>query len=172
VPRKKMTIQFFYFLFSLRSTPLLVPVMFVMLYNPCWSQDVPVIKVQRSRPLTFFQQGVKRDTISKDRGDVFYLFVPDSLIPILSIRCENGRFDPAGSDTSIKLTFIPGHRYESFFERVHNKGPEPGRGKLYVFRSVIDGASDLTENAVHILFYDKRTGKKFLENRFLFVRKP
>jgi len=137
------------------------PVIFLLSFNNAFCQDIAVVHLKKEKPLLFFQKGVKSDTIIKNKNDVFYLSVPDSLESSISIQVENGRLEPLAKDTLIKLVYLKGLKYESLFLRTEGK-------RSSEFKTLINGASELENSLIRIRLFDRRSGKVILENLFFY----
>lgn len=112
----------------------------------------------------FFQKGNTTDTISLNRGDLFYLHVGDSLKKTISILVENASMWPVQGDTTIQLRYVPGIRYEHVYikEQAHATG--------YTFKSLVNGSAVVEKNKILIQVFDKRKEDIILENRYVFLR--
>ena len=130
-------------------------------------QNTKLITFKKDRPFVFFQQGIKKDTITQNKGDLFYLQVPDSLVSNLVISVENAKLDNISGDTLIRLTYVKGHKYESFFTKEENS---KGEG-VHKFTTAVNGASSVPEKEIRVTFIDKlKNGKVILENRFIYQK--
>ncbi len=147
------------------STRIFLLYLFFAISGVLCSQQVVVVK--RDRAFAFFQKGEQRDTVSKNKGDVFYLHIPDSMKSFVVISVENGKFDVIAGDSLLRLTYLRGHKYESFFVKEED---EQTRKVTNKFITAVNGASSLPGNEVLITFYDKRSpGKSIIENKFWFA---
>src|SRR5688572_8661567 len=74
---------------------------FLFLVSCClYSQTPQKIKFSKSSSMIyFFQAGEKQDTIIKNKSDLFYLWVPDTLKEIIVINVDNGQFQQTDTDT-------------------------------------------------------------------------
>jgi hypothetical protein len=106
--------------------------------------------------MVFFQQGVKKDSISKNNGDVFYLLVPDSLKELVSIAVDNGRLLPTGNDSLVTLSYLPGISYES----IYVKEERADRTAATTLKTLINGASTLDRNYVRIRILHRIKGEQ------------
>ncbi len=62
-----------------------------------------------------FKMGPKNDTILKNKTDLFYIKLPDSLKKSLLIYTENGRLLSTGNDTIYRMLPIKGMAYSHSF---------------------------------------------------------
>lgn len=72
-------------------------------------QTIKVKKVDNR--FLFFQIGKQNDVLEKDKNDLFYIKLPDSLKQDLQIQVENGHFTKTSNDTVFKLIPIRGMKY-------------------------------------------------------------
>ncbi len=107
------------------------------------------------RQLIFFKLGRKTDTIPDNSR--FYLFISDTLQPYIDIEVYNGRLDLQVRDTIFALEYITGIRYLCDF---------PRKGKNFIFRTVVDGSSDMPAREMLIRIVDRRDEELLLENRY------
>ena len=72
-------------------------------------QETKTIRFSKEKnQLYFFQSGLKRDTIQRGEGDLFYLLIPDTLKENLRISIENAKMEVLPGDSLVRLVFIPG----------------------------------------------------------------
>lgn len=110
----------------------------------------------------FFQKETKSDTIIKDKNDVFYFIVPDSLKKRISVLVENGRLQTTHNDSLVKLNYLAGLKYETFFQK-----SEKGKQEL---KTLINGATEYPKQNILLEVLDKETGKVMLKNSFFYVK--
>lgn len=101
----------------------------------------------------FFQKGIKNDTIIKNKSDLFYIKLPDSLKQNIQIFLKNGQFVKTDNDTLYRLIQIPGMKYS------HSK-PDS------VFSTLLEGHCPLSKN-ISIEFINTKTQQIFLKNIFI-----
>lgn len=126
-----------------------------------FSQKHPKIRAKRESGLIFFQKGAKSDTLVKNKSDLFYVYVPDSLRKNYSILTENGQLQPAQADSVFKFTYLYGLKYESLFIKV-------AYNYQTALRTLINGTSAIESNKIRIQVFDKKEEKVILENVFFY----
>ena len=104
----------------------------------------------------FFQRGIKTDTIIKNKSDLFYIKLPDSLKNNIQIFLKNGQFIKTDTDTLYRLIHISGMKYS------HSK-PDS------VFNTLLEGNCTPSKN-ISIEFINTKTQGAFLKN--IFIVKP
>jgi len=136
-----------------------------MLFNRLvYHAQVKTIKLKKDRPFLFYQQGNKTDTISKNKGDVFYLSVPDSIKENLHIHLENGQLVRTQNDSLYKLNYVPAIRYECYFV----KSKESDNKDVYLFKTLINGVSSESSNVIRITFKVNYKEQPLIENKFYY----
>ena len=98
----------------------------------------------------FFQRGIKTDTIIKNKSDLFYIKLPDSLKNNIQIFLKNGQFIKTDTDTLYRLIHISGMKYS------HSK-PDS------VFNTLLEGNCTPSKN-ISIEFINTKTQGAFLKN--------
>jgi hypothetical protein len=101
----------------------------------------------------FFQRGIKTDTIIKNKSDLFYIKLPDSLKNNIQIFLKNGQFIKTDTDTLYRLIHISGMKYS------HSK-PDS------VFNTLLEGNCTPSKN-ISIEFINTKTQRPFLKNIFI-----
>ncbi len=101
----------------------------------------------------FFQKGIKSDTIIKNKSDLFYIKLPDSLKNNIQIFLKNGQFIKTDTDTLYRLIHISGMKYS------HSK-PDS------VFNTLLEGNCTPSKN-ISIEFINTKTQGAFLKNIFI-----
>ena len=101
----------------------------------------------------FFQKGIKTDTIIKNKSDLFYIKLPDSLKNNIQIFLKNGQFIKTDTDTLYRLIHISGMKYS------HSK-PDS------VFNTLLEGNCTPSKN-ISIEFINTKTQRPFLKNIFI-----
>jgi hypothetical protein len=101
----------------------------------------------------FFQRGIKTDTIIKNKSDLFYIKLPDSLKKNIQIFLKNGQFIKTDTDTLYRLIHISGMKYS------HSK-PDS------VFNTLLEGNCTPSKN-ISIEFINTKTQDAFLKNIFI-----
>jgi hypothetical protein len=119
------------------------------------------IKVKKQ--LQFYQLGKICDTVSAGKGDLFYLSVPDSLKKQVSVLIENGKLDLVKNDSLVKLSYLPGLRYEGLFVSKDSNPESP-----FVFKSLINGISTTEKKKILIRIVNKKKDKALLEKEYYF----
>lgn len=101
----------------------------------------------------FFQKGLKSDTVIKNKNDLFYIKLPDSLKQNIQIFLNNGQFIKTDNDTIYRLIQIPGMKYS------HSKTDS-------VFNTLLEGNCTPSKN-ISVEFINTKTQKVFLKNIFI-----
>lgn len=101
----------------------------------------------------FFQRGINTDTIIKNKSDLFYIKLPDSLKNNIQIFLKNGQFIKTDTDTLYRLIHISGMKYS------HSK-PDS------VFNTLLEGNCTPSKN-ISIEFINTKTQGAFLKNIFI-----
>jgi hypothetical protein len=129
------------------------------------AQEPSKIKFKKENQFYFFQKGLPNDSIIRDVSDKFYLVVPDSLKPLLSIQADNGQLTSTANDSIVKLGHFPGLKYETIFIPIDEITGEKKINK-YKIKTMINGTSELPRNRIRIVIINKRTGEVLLTNTF------
>ncbi|MCE3260816.1 MAG: hypothetical protein K0S12_2457 [Bacteroidetes bacterium] len=136
------------------------------------AQTVKKIKVKKpaENTLFFFQKGEKSDTIVKNKNDLFYLLVSDTLKSHLIIQIENGRLQKTYNDSLYQLVHIKGISYEAVYEKtpVVLDEMESKPGFRYEFKSRINGVPSQPGNVIRVTFRSEKTTKLLPENVFYY----
>jgi hypothetical protein len=127
------------------------------------AQPAATIRFKRTGELIFFfQQGPQSDTIFRTRHHRFYLLVPDSLKPQITLEVENGRLMPATNDSIVEFSHMKGLKYESLYLAGEDT---PGVRRL---NTLVNGASSLPEHQIRIRILHRKTERPLLENPFIY----
>jgi hypothetical protein len=123
----------------------------------------------------FFKKGNSGDSIIKNKSDLFYLIVADSMKPGFSLSVENGRLIKTTNDSLVKFEHMPGLKYETLYTLDGPSGDtisafykEKKALKRYGLITLINGTSDKEKNIVVCKIDDKKKEGLILENRFLY----
>ncbi len=134
-----------------------------------YSQTIHTIRFKKSHQLIyFFQKGIKSDTIVKAQSDVFYLIVPDSLKPYISILVDNAQLLPTQNDSLVRINYLPGFNYESLFVRANNTTKKPDGKPPPQLQTLVNGTSALAKNQIRIKIVNKQEDEQVLENVFYY----
>lgn len=114
----------------------------------------------------FFQKGQYRDTLQKNQGDVFYLIVPDSLKPYLSIQVDNAQLLKTENDSLVSVNYVKGFNYESLYIAIEPAAKTKTKQKAFEFKTLVNGVSMVQTNRIEIKFLDKREKSVLLKNTF------
>jgi hypothetical protein len=131
------------------------------------------IKVEKEDDFYFFQAGNKRDTISANKGDLFYLKISGQTRCETRIEVVNGRLYKTSNDTIFQLKKNPNLQYEHYFsdsvfvEKADLKAPN-ARRRCNKFVTHINGALEGDGNTITIQFYNINTRKTLLTNKFYY----
>jgi hypothetical protein len=131
------------------------------------SQNVETFKLKKNASLIyFFQKGNKNDTLAKDKSDLFYLLVPDSLKEYISVQTENAQLVATSNDSLVKLNYVKGLKYELLFQKEATVRRSGNRPKLYRCITLVNGVSTLQGNKIIIQIINKKENGLVLENVF------
>jgi hypothetical protein len=134
-----------------------------------YSQTIHTIKFKKSNQLIyFFQKGIKSDTIVKAQSDVFYLIVPDSLKPYISILVDNAQLLATQNDSLVRINYLPGFNYESLYIKADNTTKKPSVKPPHQLQTLVNGTSALAKNQIRIKIVNKQEEEQVLENVFYY----
>jgi len=138
-------------------------IIFFILFIPwfSFSQEIQIFHFKKEHAFVFFQKGTKSDTIIKNKNDVFYFIVPDSLKNRISVLVENGQLQTTSNDSLVKLNYLFGMKYETFFQKNGN-----GEQKL---RTLTNGATEHPRQNILLEVLDRKTGNMILKNTFFYL---
>ncbi|MES2567978.1 MAG: hypothetical protein V4565_13980 [Bacteroidota bacterium] len=112
------------------------------------------IKVKKEdNRFLFFQKNGKSDTIVKNKTDLFFIKLPDSLKQHLQIFIHNGQFIKTDNDTIYQLRAVRGMKYS------HSQ-PDT------IFHTLLEGNCNPSKN-ISIEFINTLTQRKILQNNFI-----
>jgi hypothetical protein len=137
----------------------IIVLLIIIVSTPAFCQDLPTIKLKKERDLVFFQKGVKRDTISQNNGDLFYLIISRRQMALMTMTIDNGSLVNTSNDSLYRLTYLPGLKYEMTY----------GVSDSARLRPVIDGASAVPREKILIKITDRADGKMMLSNWFYYL---
>jgi len=126
-------------------------ILFLMIIISCKSQQIVKIKKEDNR-LLFFQIGEKNDTIIKNKTDLFFIKLPDSLKNMIKINVENGKFFKSNGENIYKLTYIKNMKYSHTI-------------KDTVLESLLEGVSQ-NSTKISVTFKNVKTSQSILNNNF------
>lgn len=137
--------------------------------NLIFAQKEDKIRFKKSASLIyFFQKDAYRDTLQKGLGDVFYLIVPDSLKPYLSIQLDNAQLLKTENDSLVKVNYVKGFNYESIYIPMAQSTQVNAKQKNVEFKTLVNGVSAVSPDRIEIKFIDKRQKNVLLKNVFYF----
>ncbi len=126
----------------------------ILLFISLSSSAQYALKVKKEdNRFIFFQKGTKNDTLIKNKTDLFYIKLPDSLRQNIEILVINGQFIKTDNDTIYKLRYVPGMKYS------HSK-PDS------IFNTLLEG-NCMSTKKISIEFINTKTQKSFLKNIFI-----
>ena len=135
---------------------------FILIFNVFFvlnsiGQNPISIKVKKQNDIVFFyQKGAKSDTITKQKNNLFYFILNDSLKKSISISIDNGRFISTKNDSIIEFKFMPNLKYEAKFIEENTSALV----KKIKFMSLINGSTSINKNEIVFLFAGKLEEKK------------
>lgn len=101
----------------------------------------------------FFQMGTQTDILIKDKTDLFYIKLPDSLKHNLKIIVENGHLTKTTNDTIFKLIPIKGMKYSHTMVDTS-------------FQTLLEGTCPFS-STIKLEIINIKTKKALLQNKFL-----
>jgi hypothetical protein len=142
------------------------------LTNLLFAQKEDKIRFKKNASLIyFFQKEAYRDTFQKGLSDVFYLIVPDSLKPYLSIQVDNAQLLKTENDSLVTVNYVKGFNYESIFIPTEQSTQVKAKQKSVEFKTLVNGVSAVSPDRIEITFIDKRQKNVLLKNVFYFIEK-
>ena len=135
------------------------------------SQTLQKIKFQKNPNLIyFFSKNATLDSVIKDKGESFYLIVPDSLKKDISVFVENGQLIKTKNDSLVKLNYMSGLKYETQYiiseEPANTVSEKPV--KHFNMISLINGTSVYPKNKIRVQITNKKEEKVIIENVFFY----
>lgn len=123
---------------------------------------------KNSNFIYFFQKGNYEDTLTNSQGTVFYLLVPDSLKPYVSIQVENAQLLKTNQDSLVEVKYMKGMNYESIYilDEVPSKAKKTKQP--FEFKTLVNGVNTRRPEEIEIQFVDKREKNVLLKNTFYF----
>ncbi|MCW3075511.1 MAG: hypothetical protein JWO32_120 [Bacteroidetes bacterium] len=149
----------------MKKTSLLFIILFICA-GSLIAQKTNSIKVKKTNTsFYFFQKGNKTDTISKNKGNEFYLIVNDSLKKTLTVLIDNGQLIKTLNDSVYTFKYIRGFNYECSF-----KPKEIKSGELvqYELKTLVNGVSSQPARTIFFIFKKGAEARPFLENKFYY----
>lgn len=132
------------------------PLCFIILFS-CFSFSVKAqqkIKVKKEdNRFLVFKLGEENDRIIKDKSDLFFIKLPDSLKKDVAIFVENGRFSRTASDSIFKFIPIRGMKYSHTFIDTS-------------FVVLLEGVCN-PSNTIFLEVKNNHTKKSLLQNKYL-----
>jgi hypothetical protein len=136
----------------------IIVLLIIILSLPSFCQEVPTIKLKKEKEMVFFQKGEKLDTISLNKGDLFYLLFSRRHISLFTMTIDNGSLVNTANDSVYRLSYLPGLKYEMAYST----------GDTAKLRPVIDGATALSREKIHVKIIDRTDGRVMLSNLFYY----
>jgi len=161
-----------------KAFQVILPVLFFLASKSASAQPIEKIKFAKNATLIyFFQKGPKSDSVIKNKSDLFYLLVPDSMKASFSLIIDNGRLTKTTNDSVFKLENMPGLKYETFYQKSEAPSNTPNRHNnhqslppVYELQTLINGTTEKERNTILIRITDKKNEKLILENNFYFIK--
>jgi hypothetical protein len=145
---------------------------FLFLCSFLHSQVLSEIHIRKSADhFYFFQKGEKKDTISKNAHDIFYLLCGDSLKKNLVFQIENARLLGLPNDSMVQLQYLPGHSYEAWFVKTKSEQDVAGNHSTtkLILHSFLNGSSAFPRTSIRIRILNKKDENWILENNFYYL---
>ena len=112
------------------------------------------IKVKKEdNRFLLFKLGEQNEVITKDKSNLFFIKLPDSLKKDLVIVVENGRFSKTPNDTIFKFLPIKGMKYSHVFQDT-------------TFEVLLEGTCNPSPTIL-MEVKNSKTKKTLLQNKFL-----
>jgi len=112
------------------------------------------IKLKREdNRFLFYQIGIKNDTVLKNKTDLFYIKIPDSLSTHYKIMIENGKFNKTDKVNTYVLVPINGMKYSHTIQDT-------------ILETLVEGISSETKN-ITIIIKNTQTSRITLLNKFI-----
>jgi hypothetical protein len=112
------------------------------------------IKLKREdNRFLFYQIGVKNDTILKNKSDLFFIKIPDSLSSYHKIMIENAKFNRTNKFNTYLLVPINGMQYSHTIQDT-------------LIETLVEGISSDSKN-ITLTIKNTRTSKIILSNKFI-----
>lgn len=130
-----------------------------------YSQSPAAVKIKKyNSALYFYQKGTHTDTISKTKGNIFYLVANDSLKSQIHIFIENGQLVKTKNDSVFKFVYVKGMSYECFFLKIFNENK-------WKFETLVNGTT--SERPDKVIFRVKKRNESvyLIENKFSYLEK-
>ena len=126
----------------------------ILIFISFSSQAQYSFKVKREdNRFLFFQMGTQTDILFKDKTDLFYIKLPDSLKHNIQIYVENGRFTTTANDTIFKLISIKGMKYSHTIVDTS-------------FQTILEGTCPFS-STIKVEIINLKSKKALLQNKFL-----
>ena len=155
-----------------KSPQLFLSLTFVIVSFFLHDQEFSEIHIRKSADhFYFFQKGEKKDTISKNAHDIFYLLCGDSLKKNLVFYIENARLLGLPNDSMVQLQYLPGHSYEAWFVKTKSEQGVAGNHSTtkLILNSFLNGSSALPQRSIRIRILNKKDENWILENNFYYL---
>jgi hypothetical protein len=112
------------------------------------------IKLKREdNRFLFYQIGIKNDTVLKNKTDLFYIKIPDSLSTHHKIMIENGKFNKTDNVNMYVLVPINGMQYSQTIQDT-------------VLETLVEGITN-NEKIIGLTIKNTRTSEVILLNKFI-----
>jgi len=108
------------------------------------------------------------DTLTSTDGTVFYLLVPDSLKPYVSIQVENAQLLQSNQDSLVELKYMKGMNYESIYILDESQTNSRKSKHPFEFKTLVNGVNSRRPEEIEIQFIDKREKNVLLKNTFYY----
>ena len=155
-------------------------VYFVISLSACltgFSQNPDIIRIKKDKGyVLFFQKGSRSDTLLKNRNNLFYMLVPDSLKANVLFSVENGQLIKTTNDSLVQLNYLPGLSYEyKYILKIEGQStifyksnlPKNLRTKQGQYETLINGTSDFEEGKIRVQIRNTISSKLIDEFTFL-----
>jgi hypothetical protein len=130
------------------------------------SQTQASFEVRKPNDLIyFFEKGAKRDTLVKD--NLFYLVISDSLKNNILIQTENAQIQLTENDSLIRIQYLPGMKYESWYVMQEDQWGSSKKKKL-ILKNFVNGTSQMDRGKVSFKISRKKEEDILIQNAFYY----
>jgi len=129
--------------------------------------------------LYFFQKGIKSDTITSQKNNLFVLKIGVSRRCNALIEVENGRLIPTNNDSIYQLSYMPHLNYRHFFKdsissaeaykTKNSSSKKPNISPCSIFKTEINGSNNTGQSKqINITIKNKSNDSLYLSNKFYY----
>ncbi len=142
--------------------------------------QIDKIKIKKEDySLYFFQKGIKSDTITSQKNNLFVLKIGVSRRCNALIEVENGRLIPTNNDSIYQLSYMPHLNYRHFFKdslssseaykTKNSSSKKPNISPCSNFKTEINGSNNTDQSKqINITIKNKSNDSLYLSNKFYY----